>query len=190
MGTTLNLFEFWEKVLSVESNDLEHKVYILQQFSYKIRKEFFKNNFMPLLKDLMSLISDIDQVLATNVIHISGQRPRMIDNSDLTTREVLETARILIREIVIEGSKRWHVLLDSIDFTPNSNSGTLKITMPSLSVGLFINFDVLDNRKIILFKDIGLDAINDWTWDIDWEYDIPKETIKHILKEKINSLKL
>jgi hypothetical protein len=60
--------------------------------------------------------------------------------------------------------------------------------MPSTSVGLYLSFEVVNQKKIFLFKDIGIDAMNEWTWNINWEYDIPKETIKHILKEKITSL--
>ena len=188
MGSTLNLFEFLEKFLSEENPDLEQKVYILQMYSSKIRKEFFKNNFMPFLKELYSTIGEIDRILATRTIHIYGHRPRMIDVTDTETTELLGTAKTILKELLIEGNKRWHILLDSIDFNPYTKTGTIKIEMPSYSVGLFINFDIVDNKKIILLKDIGLDAIKEWTWEISWEFDIPKETIKHILKEKITSL--
>lgn len=188
MGSTLNLFEFLENFLSEENPDLEQKVYILKIYSSKIRKEFFKNNFMPFLKDLYSTIGEIDKILATRTIHFYGHTPRMLDVNDTETAELLLTAKLMFKDILIEGNKRWHILLDSIDFNPHVRTGTIKIEMPSYSVGLFFNFDIVDNKKIILLKDIGLDAINEWTWDITWEYDIPKETIKHIIKEKITSL--
>lgn len=188
MGSTLNLFDFLEKVLSKENHNLEYKVYILQQFSSKIRREFFQNNFMPFLKDLMSLLSDIDKILSTNVIKIGDNTPRIIDVSDTTTIELLETSKIILKDLIIEGSKRWNILLDSTEFIPTSNNGTLKISMPSTTVGLYLSFEVVNQKKIFLFKDIGIDAIDEWTWNINWEYDIPKETVKHILKEKIASL--
>jgi hypothetical protein len=188
MSSTLNLFDFLEKILSEENHNLEYKVYILQQFSSRIRKEFFKNNFMPFLKDLMSLLSDIDKILSTNIIQIHNSNPRIIDVSDITTTEVLETSKIILKELIIEGSKRWNILLDSTEFVPTSNNGTLRISMPSTSVGLYLSFEVVNQKKIFLFKDIGIDAMNEWTWSINWEYDIPKETVKHILKEKITSL--
>ena len=188
MSSTLNLFEFLEKFLSEENPDLEQKVYILQMYSSKIRKEFFKNNFMPFLKDMYYIIGEIDKILATRTIHFYGHTPRMIDVTDTETTELLLTAKLIFKDLLIEGNKRWHILLDSIEFNPDTRTGTIKIEMPSNSVGLFFNFDIIDNKKIILLKDIGLDSIKEWTWEITWEYDIPKETIKHVLKEKIISL--
>jgi hypothetical protein len=60
--------------------------------------------------------------------------------------------------------------------------------MPNSTIGLFVSLDIHGDKRLIMFKDIGTETIKDWIWDIVWEYDIPKETIKHILKEKINEL--
>lgn len=185
MGTTLNFVEFFEIILSEENQDFEHKVYILKQLSYKIRKEFFNNNFMPFLKDLITILGIIDKAISTKSIHLPGKPHRVLDIEDSLTIDILEASRVIFKDLLIEGNKRWNILLESIDFTPNSNHGTLKINMPSSSVGLFFNITTLDNRRIILFKDIGLESNDDWEWEIDWEYDIPKETIKHALKEKM-----
>lgn len=188
MGTTLNLIEFLEMILTEENQDFEHKVYILQQFSSKIRKEFFNNNFMPFLKEIMYVLGEIDKILATKVISIPGKSPRMIDVDDTLTSDVLEASKVIFRDLLIEGNKRWNILLDSVDFIPNANNGTVKISMPSFEVGLFFNITTLGDKKIILFKDIGIESLENWDWEITWEYDIPKETIKHALKEKINTL--
>ncbi len=188
MGTTLNFVEFFEIILSEENQDFEHKVYILKQLSSKIRKEFFNNNFMPFLKDLMSILGVIDKAISTKSIQLPGKPKRVLDIDDSLSIDILEASRVIFKDLLVEGTKRWNILLDSIEFTPNSNNGTLKINMPSSNVGLFFNITTLDNRRIILFKDIGLDSNNEWEWEVDWEYDIPKETIKHALKEKITNL--
>lgn len=60
--------------------------------------------------------------------------------------------------------------------------------MPNSVVGLFVSFDTQENKRLIMLKDIGTESIKEWIWDIQWGYDIPKETIKYILKEKINDL--
>jgi len=188
MGTALNFIEFLELILSEENQDFEYKVYILQNFSYKIRKEFFNNNFMPFLKNIMNLISEIEKISSTQVIKFPGKPPRTIEVGDTLTLDVLEASRVIFKELLIEGNKRWNILLDSVDFIPNENNGTIKISMPTTTVGLYFNITTLGDKKIILFKDIGIENVDQWDWDINWEYDIPKETIKHALKEKITNL--
>lgn len=188
MGTTLNLVEFLEIILSKENQDFEHKVYILQTFASKIRKEFFNNNFMPFLKDIMNLLSEIDKILATQVIKLPGKPAKTIEIEDTLILDVLEASKVIFRELLIEGNKRWNILLEIIDFIPQSNNGTIKISMPTTSSGLYFNITTLGDKKIILFKDIGIESLNEWDVDITWEYDIPKETIKHALKEKLTNL--
>lgn len=187
MASTLNLNDFWEKIVFSENQDLEHKVYILQEFCSKIRKEFFKNNFMPFLKDLLKLNQEIQKISTTSVINKLGKPLKIIDSSDETTFELIEISKEMLKEILIEGSKRWNILLDVVNFIPDKEYGTIKIEMPNGVLCFYLNYVVKDNKKFIMFKDINLDSVETWTWNVKWEYDIPKETLKYILKEKINN---
>lgn len=184
MVTALNLDEFWEKILDNENQDYEQKVYIVKQYSSKIRKEFFKNNFMPILKDLMKLTRDVERISITNVINRPDQPIRMIEVADVVTPEVMKSAKEEFKSLLIEGNKRWHALMETIEFAPEKRSGTLRINMPESSVGFILHFQVVDDKKVVMFKDIGPNSTETWTWDIYCEYDIPKETLKHIIKEK------
>lgn len=185
MVTALNLNEFWEKILDNENQDYEHKLYIVKQYTSKIRKEFFRNNFMPMLKDLMKLTRDVERISITNVINRPGEPIRMIHVADDITPEVLKSAREEFKTLLIEGNKRWHSLMDTIEFSPEQNTGTMRINMPESSVGFVVHIQLMDGDKlVIMFKDIGISSVESWTWDLYCNYDIPKETLKYIIKEK------
>lgn len=188
MEKSLNLEEFWEKILDPENQDYEQKVYIIKQFTSKIRREFFRHNFMPMLKDLMKLTRDVEKISITNVINRPGEPIRMIDVSDEITPEVLKAAKEDLKALLIEGNKRWNALMETFDFSPDNNIGTLRVTMPEGSIGLYVQSQIHDNRKLIIFKDIGANSLENWTWDIYNEYDIPKETLKYIIREKVSSI--
>jgi hypothetical protein len=188
MASALNLNDFWEKIFTDENQDLEQKVYIVNDFASKIRKEFFKNNFMPFLKELMSLVGDIEKITVTSTINREGKLPKMIDVNDYITPEILQTAKDIFKKLLIEGTQRWNILVDSIEFIPKTNNGTVRIIMPNNTIGLYLSFSTLEEKRLIMLKDIGTENVSEWTWDIEWEYDIPKETIKYILKEKVNDL--
>lgn len=187
MAFTLNLNEFWEKIVFSENQDLEQRVYILHQFCSKIRKEFFKNNFMPFLKDLAKLIGDIEKIFYNNSIFMPINPFNSIDINDIPEPEILMISKNLLKEILIEGNKRWSILLETSNFNPDTNNGSIRITMPNSSIGFYISFSSTEEKKYIMFKDIGIDSLEEWHWDLEWEYDIPKETIKHILKERISN---
>lgn len=186
MAFTLNLSEFWEKIVFSENHDLEYKVYILHQFSSKIRKEFFKNNFMPFLKDLMKLVRDIEKISHTKRIHFYNNPENSFDIENLPNPEILEIALPMLKTILIEGGKRWNILLDTIDFKPDASDGTINVIMPNSRAGIFLSYTLEEDRRYIMLKDIGTEYTNDWTWELELEYDIPKETIKHIIKEKVS----
>jgi hypothetical protein len=186
MKSTLNLNDFWEKIVFSENHDLEHKVYILNEFCSKIRKEFFKNNFMPFLKDLLKLNQEIQKVSTTSVINVSGKKLKIIDHSDDSILELIEISKEMIKELLIEGSKRWNVLLEMVNFMPDKEYGTIKIELPNDTMCFYLNYVIKDGKKFIMFKDLNCDSIEEWTWNIKWDYEIPKETLKYILKEKIN----
>jgi hypothetical protein len=188
MSYTLNLNDFWEKIVFSENQDFEHKVYILQQFSSKIRKEFFKNNFMPFLKDLLKLHGEIQRSLTTSTIKFPDNTKRILDFSETEILDLLEIAKESFSEILIEGNKRWNILLETLEFSPNKSYGTIKIEMPNSIICLYLNYTIKDDKKFILFKDIREDSTEDWTWKLNWDYDTPKETLKYILKEKIINL--
>ncbi len=188
MASAFNLNDFWELIFNEENQDLEQKVYILNDFASKIRKEFFRNNFMPFLKELMSLVRDIEKITTTSIIKRDGYPSKMIDVNDVITPEILDKAKTTLKLLLVEGTNRWHILVESIHFVPKTNNGTIRITMPNSVVGLFVSFDTHENKRLIMLKDIGTESIKEWIWDIQWGYDIPKETIKYILKEKINDL--
>ena len=59
--------------------------------------------------------------------------------------------------------------------------------MPNTTICLYLNYTTKDGKKFILFKDLREDSTDDWTWTINYDYDTPKETLKYILKEKINN---
>jgi hypothetical protein len=188
MASAFNLYEFWEKIFNEENQNLEQKVYILNDFASKIRKEFFRNNFMPFLKELMNLVRDIEKITTTRIVSKDDELSHFLDPNDDVTSEILKQSYEVLKKLLIEGSNRWNILVDSIHFIPKTNNGTIKITMPNSTIGLFVSFDIHGDKRLIMFKDIGTETIKEWIWDIVWEYDIPKETIKHILKEKINEL--
>ena len=176
MAFTLNLNEFWEKIVFSENQDLEYKVYILHEFSSKIRKEFFRNNFMPFLKDLMKLVRDIEQVSYTKRIPF------------YTNPEILDISLSVLKTLLIEGGRRWNILLETIEFKPDASDGTINIIMPSSRAGIFLSYTLEDGKRYIMLKDIGVEYSSTWTWELELEYDIPKETIKHIIKEKISKM--
>lgn len=186
MAFTLYLSEFWEKIVFSENQDLEHKVYILYQFSSKIRKEFFKNNFMPFLKDLMNLVRDIERTSALKRVPLWSNPNQSIDIEDLPNPEILEIALPMLKNLLIEGNKRWNILLESVEnFEPNQNEGAVYIKMPNSNAGIFLSYMTDADKRYIMIKDIGTESTDEWTWEIEIEYDVPKETLKHILKEKV-----
>lgn len=89
MASAFNLNDFWELIFNEENQDLEQKVYILNDFASKIRKEFFRNNFMPFLKELMSLVRDIEKITTTSIIKRDGYPSKMIDVNDVITLKYL-----------------------------------------------------------------------------------------------------
>lgn len=187
MSYTLNLDDFWEKIIFSENQDFEQKVYIVHQFSSKIRKEFFKNNFMPFLKDLKKLNKEIEKAIVTHSLKFPDDVTRMLDFSEKDILDLLDIARTLLNEVFIEGSKRWFILLETISFIPDKYYGTIKVVMPNTTICLYLNYTTKDGKKFILFKDLREDSTNDWTWTLHCDYDTPKETLKYILKEKINN---
>jgi hypothetical protein len=186
MAFTLYLSEFWEKIVFSENQDLEHKVYILNHFYSKIRKEFFKNNFMPFLKDLMGLVRDIEKTSVLKRVPSWNNPNVFVDVEELPNPEILEIALPMLKNLLIEGNKRWNILLESVEnFEPNQNEGTVYVKMPNSNAGIFLSYTKDEEKRYIMIKDIGTESTNEWTWDLELEYDIPKETLKHILKEKV-----
>lgn len=188
MAFTLNLNEFWEKIVFSENHDLEYKVYILHEFSSKIRKEFFRNNFMPFLKDLMKLVRDIEQISYTKRIPFYNNPDNSFDIENLPNPEILDVSLPMLKTLLIEGSRRWNILLETIDFNPDVNEGTINVIMPNSKAGIFLSYTIEDGKRYIMLKDIGVEYIDNWTWELELEYDIPKETIKHIIKEKVSKM--
>ena len=188
MAFTLNLNEFWEKIVFSENQDFEYKVYILHEFSSKIRKEFFRNNFMPFLKDLMKLVRDIEQVSYTKRIPFYNNPENSLDIENLSNPEILDISLSVLKTLLIEGGRRWNILLETIEFKPDASDGTINIIMPSSRAGIFLSYTLEDGKRYIMLKDIGVEYSSTWTWELELEYDIPKETIKHIIKEKISKM--